>query len=199
MSQGCLFGATPARRHDYPATRTEVARRMPAPEWRDMFTEELEELERLRPRTRGECHSARAAVYAALPDGDPVKTAAPCPWMRCQFHLHIDVDPVNEAQEDTMFGAGEVIETYRIKVHESAPMQHTCMLDAIDELHAQVDEEDEYDDWGDRAPRETRDGLMTDTEIAERLNISDEEVRKIHNKAVTKLAGKRHLKIWRGE
>jgi DNA-directed RNA polymerase specialized sigma subunit len=38
---------------------------------------------------------------------------------------------------------------------------------------------------------------MTDTEIAERLNISDEEVRKIHNKGLPKM--RRRLEIWRNE
>jgi DNA-directed RNA polymerase sigma subunit (sigma70/sigma32) len=71
------------------------------------------------------------------------------------------------------------------------------VLDAVDDLHAQVDEEDVFDEWGDRAPRETRTGLMTDTEIAERLNISDEEVRKIHNKGLPKM--RRRLEIWRNE
>jgi hypothetical protein len=197
MSQTCLFEVPAERRHDYPATRTEVTRRMPAEQWREMFAKELEDLERLRPKTRGECHSARAALYASLPDDDPVRAAAPCPWVRCRYNLLVDVEPVNEVQEDTMFGEGEVVETYKIKVHESAPFQHTCVLDAVDDLHAQVDEEDVFDEWGDRAPRETRTGLMTDTEIAERLNISDEEVRKIHNKGLPKM--RRRLEIWRNE
>lgn len=194
MSQACLFETGKSREHDYPRTHVETPTRMPPAAWRDMFAMELTLLEELKPATRGECHAARREIVKRLgnhgwDDGE----TPPCPWVRCRYHLHVDVEPVNVAQEDTMFASGDVVETHRIKVHESASPEHTCMLDAVDELHAQTDEEDDEDG----APRETRGGLMTDTEIAERLNISDEEVRKIHNKALAKLAGKRRLEVLR--
>lgn len=49
-----------------------------------VYAEEISELERLAPRTRGECHEARRAVYDGI--------LGPCPWMRCRHHLLIDAD-----------------------------------------------------------------------------------------------------------
>lgn len=202
MSQACLFREVEARTHEYPRVHREVSRRQLGEGWESMYAEELADLERLRPLTRGECAPNRKALYEGLPDGDPVKAAAPCPWVSCRFHLHADVEPITEAPRDTrvnMFGeAPEPLETHRITVHETANPQWTCVLDAVDALHAQTDDPDSDDDEEENeSPRETRDGLMTDTQIAEMLGISDEKVRQIHLGAVAKLAKKRRLQVLR--
>lgn len=200
MSQPCLFDEPAKREHDYPKVHREVARRALGTGWEGMYAEELKDLERLRPLTRGECAPNRKALYASLPDDSEVKAAAPCPWVSCRYHLHVDVEPITVAPRDSapnMFGEEqEPIETHNVIVHETANPKWTCMLDAIDAMHSQVDEPDDDDDE-DAPPRETRDGLMTDTEIAEMLGISDEKVRQIHKSGLAKLAGKRRLQVLR--
>lgn len=138
------------------------------------YVEEKRRLDLLQPKTRGECHAARAAMYADLPDGHPTKEQAPCPWMRCRYHLHLDVVPVVIDGMD----ADEVVH------HQDAPYDHTCVLDAVDALSEYVGESDP-----ERAPKtieeeladeefpETNDGLATDQAIGRVLNMCDESVR----------------------
>jgi len=139
---------------------------------RDEYAEEKRLLDVLQPKTRGDCHAARAAIYADLPDGHPTKEQAPCPWMRCRYHLHMDVVPVVVDGVD----ADEVVH------HQDAPYEHTCVLDAVDaqgDAEAPVERalpvtmlEELEDDYP-----ETHDGLVTDKAIGRVLNLCDEAVR----------------------
>lgn len=79
----------------------------------------LADVERLRPRTRGDCHPVRLKLYADVPDGDPFKEHMPCPFIGCRYHLHADV---------TADGVVTILST------EDMPLDiaHTCALDVID-------------------------------------------------------------------
>lgn len=158
------------------------------------YAEEQEVLERLVPKKRSDCAGARAAVYADLPDDHATKIAAPCPWMRCRYHLHLDVDPV------VLDGNDADMVTH----HVEAPYEHTCLLDIVDSINARpafgpvanddVVEGDEDDD--DEVPPkvETNEGNMTDGAIGQILNVSDELVRQIWNKAIERMSAQRRLK-----
>lgn len=138
------------------------------------YVEEKRRLDMLQPKTRGECASARAAMYEDLPDGHPTKEQAPCPWMRCRYHLHLDVVPVVIDGLD----ADEVVH------HQDAPYEHTCVLDFIEASEPAV-----HETKPERAPStmmeeleyeerpETNDGLVTDQAIGQALSLCDESVR----------------------
>lgn len=78
------------------------------------YRRELQALEALRPKTRSECAPRRLALVSHLEEGDERRVHAPCPWVRCRFHLHTDVAP----DGSITFIGGD--------------LSRTCVLDVVD-------------------------------------------------------------------
>lgn len=94
--------------------RVSSEQRAAAEQIRVEYSEELRDIEALRPQTRADCHRVRLSLVAELPDGDPYKVHAPCPFVSCRYHLHADVDER---------GVITLVE---------GDIAHTCALDVID-------------------------------------------------------------------
>jgi hypothetical protein len=92
---------------------------------------DLAELDRLRPKTRAECHANRMKIMRV----DSIEKA-PCPWMGCRFHLHLDKSQVGALQH--------------IKLYDG-PEDHTCVLDEVDNMVGEGELTDAQVDWQEMA------------------------------------------------
>lgn len=140
---------------------------MPIAETGPATAGELASVERLWPRTRDRCGPVRAMLVRSWPAGHPVRIAKPCPFVRCQFHLHVDV----EAED--------------IYYHPKAPIEHTCVLDVVEA----IGDGHETVDVGPRRMDETGAGMSL-AAIGEVLGLSHETVRSIETLARSRIANK---------
>jgi hypothetical protein len=124
MLQGDMFGSDTVvnervhKVHDYPETVTFVVRESDRVNLALVDAQEaqdLADLERLRPRNRTQCHPNRMKILQV----DSIDKA-PCPWLGCKYHLHLDKRRVGLLD--------------RVTVHTSAPWEHTCVLDEVDSM-----------------------------------------------------------------
>jgi hypothetical protein len=83
------------------------------------YAEEIDHASYLRPRRREDCMPIRRALVDHIEDGHPYKTYAPCPFVSCVYHLHLDVHRTGDSQ-----GVIEFFDT---------DIKYTCALDVADE------------------------------------------------------------------
>jgi hypothetical protein len=163
----------------------------------EVTKKEIAEVERLRPRTRSECHEVRRSIVSHLPEGDLHRVHAPCPFASCRYHLGVDV----EADGSIAF-------------YPNAPIEWSCVLDFIDaraaidddraapgttEAEPPVNAEDEAPfAWLQDAPElASRSGgalagrqeTVSREDLASALNVSDESLRLLERVALRKMRG----------
>lgn len=158
---------SPYKPHVYP-TRPRVMEGQAS--FDDAGEPELAALDLLRPRIRSQCAPVRASIVAHLDIDDPVRAAAPCPFVSCRYHLHVDRS------------------ARRIELHPEAPWEHTCVLDVVDSVAAPAEEPD-VEDSGPRRLDELGEGLSYEM-IAPILGSSHEHVRDVEHHALWKVAPK---------
>lgn len=134
-----------------------------------------------RPRTRGDCQTLaeRLADYEQIcaerhaqglsapdfpqPTEDGFNAARPCPFVSCRHHLLLDVNSQNGHLVKTVDFDEDDDESVSFTLHAR---QETCLLDAIGN------------------------GKLTQTNVAELLNVSQERVLYIERRAMARARGR---------
>lgn len=110
----------PSRLSLYPEKESRKACKARAKAAEDL-SEELAMLDQRRPKTRADCHPTRQALVAHLPAGHPYREHAPCPFVSCRHHLHLDVHD-----------RGDLAGVIEFRPAEHVSIEHTCALDVAD-------------------------------------------------------------------
>jgi hypothetical protein len=182
MSQSCLFGPPKEQKekkahakHDYPQVHTfRCYEGAGVQSELEDYSAELRELERLQPKTRGDCHTAREALGV---DG--------CPWVRCRYNLLADVLDGTDQRYDLVEVDSQLV------TGKPLSKQWTCVLDFVDAAFAAGGNEPECDsesgEWYDDVPVIPNRDLVSDEHVGEALGLSSEWVRQTVRKALLKI------------